>query len=184
MSGGPWLSEDRRRSDHSDTLLLDGRVLLSGGLTGDYSATLDQTDIFDPGTNTFTAGPTFEGRFLHTSAFLQASSLTALASSANPSAAGQPVTFTATVTVSKPSELSGKVTFYDSSEVLGSAQLQTPRRLSPLRSSQGRIPFELCLPATTRMGRVPRRLWFSKSTHSHIHDLVVQPQILRNTARW
>ena len=44
-----------KRSYHTATLLSDGRVLIAGG-TGNYS-TLSTTEIFDPATSTFIAGP-------------------------------------------------------------------------------------------------------------------------------
>jgi len=55
-----------RRSDHSATLLPDGRVLIAGGQGS--GGTLDTTEIFDPWVNTFTRGP----RLLTPRAFHQA----------------------------------------------------------------------------------------------------------------
>jgi hypothetical protein len=44
------------RADQSATLLPDGRVLVAGGFDADGEA-LDSTELFDPATNTFRAGP-------------------------------------------------------------------------------------------------------------------------------
>jgi len=54
---GP-LRMDQSRAHHTATLLADGRVLLAGG-TGD-SNVLASTEIFDPTTQTFCAGPSLE----------------------------------------------------------------------------------------------------------------------------
>ncbi|HEX4166978.1 MAG TPA: Ig-like domain repeat protein [Bryobacteraceae bacterium] len=111
------------RSYHTDTALVDGRVFLSGGVTGDLSTALSSTEIFDPSQMIFVAGPTFDGRVSHTTTIVRGQSTTTLQSSQNPSAAGQKVNLTATVTVSTPDVLSGSVTFYDGKTVLGTSPL-------------------------------------------------------------
>jgi hypothetical protein len=111
------------RVDHTDTLLIDGRVFLSGGVDSSQTNALRTTEIFDPATNSFSAGPTFEGRVSHTSAFLRAPSTTDVQSSMNPAPVGQSVTLTATITVSNLKVLNGTVIFYDGSTVLGSSEL-------------------------------------------------------------
>lgn len=107
------------RQFHTATLLLNGHVLLSGGVDISGTTALNTTEIFDPSTNTFSAGPTFDGRVSHTSAYLKAPSAIAIQSSANPSQGGQPVTFAAILTVSNPKVLNGTVTFYDGATLLG-----------------------------------------------------------------
>jgi hypothetical protein len=109
------------RVDHTDTLLIDGRVFLSGGVDSSLSNALKTTEIFDPATNTFSAGPTFEGRVSHTAAFLQAPTTTDIQSSMNPAQAGQSVTLTATITAANLKVLNGTVIFYDGATVLGSS---------------------------------------------------------------
>jgi hypothetical protein len=110
------------RARHTDTLLINGKVLLSGGTVPSFT-TLKTSDIFDPATNTFSAGPSFDGRVSHTSAYLRAPSSIAVQSSANPSPPGQAVTLTATLTVSNLTALSGTVTFYNDTAVLGSSPI-------------------------------------------------------------
>jgi len=107
------------RSYHQATALPDGRVFLSGGLSGDYTTTLQSTEIFDPATMNFSAGPTFDGRFSHTSTVVRDATKTAIQSSPNPSAAGQQVTLSATVTVPGSGSSSGTVMFYDGQTALG-----------------------------------------------------------------
>jgi galactose oxidase-like protein/Kelch motif protein len=60
------------RSQHTATLLTDGRVLLAGGTIGDWASTVTRTtEIFDPATGTFSAGPDMlEGRRMHSATLL------------------------------------------------------------------------------------------------------------------
>lgn len=58
-----------KRAFHTATLLMDGRVLIAGG-TGNYSS-LSTTEIFDPATGTFSAGPAMaSARSGHTATLL------------------------------------------------------------------------------------------------------------------
>ena len=45
------------RAQHTATLLADGRVLVAGGRGADATATLASTELFDPKTNAWRAGP-------------------------------------------------------------------------------------------------------------------------------
>lgn len=144
------------RALHTDTLLINGRVLLSGGVDSAYIS-IKTTDIFDPATNTFSAGPTFDGRASHTSAYLRAPSAIAVQSSANPSPAGQPVTFTATMTVSNVTALSGSVTFYDGATVLGS---------SPLSNGIATLTAKLTNGSHAITAQYPGNSWYGQSTSS------------------
>ncbi len=111
------------RSSHTATLLLNGKVLLAGGMETDNETSLGSTDIFDPASNTFAAGPSFVPRARHTASLLQGSTSTSLSSSLNPSRQGQNVTFTAAVTSPLSSSLTGAVTFKDGSTILGTSPL-------------------------------------------------------------
>ncbi|MEX1025378.1 MAG: kelch repeat-containing protein [Planctomycetota bacterium] len=73
------LSMATPRAGHAATRLGDGRVLVSGGLSqfdladllGTITAVLNSTELFDPSTNTFSAGANMlEGRAFHTSSEL------------------------------------------------------------------------------------------------------------------
>lgn len=58
------------RCNHTATTLMDGRVLLAGGFDNSGTAT-DTTEIYDPKTGTFTAGPPMSvTRALHTATLL------------------------------------------------------------------------------------------------------------------
>src|SRR5215471_11982027 len=57
------------RSEHAATLLTDGRVLITGGSSGDVAGgVLKSTEIFDPSTDSFSPGPDMrDGRRMHSS---------------------------------------------------------------------------------------------------------------------
>lgn len=66
--GGAWstvapMSEGR--AFHTATRLLDGRVLVAGGVTLNTGAGLSTTEIYDPKTNTWSAGPALPGPRTH-----------------------------------------------------------------------------------------------------------------------
>ena len=85
------------RASHTATLLSDGRVFLAGGTDLEQQASLGTTDLYDPASRTFSAGPTILPRAFHTATALLSSTLTAVTSSVNPSQHGQSVEFTAVV---------------------------------------------------------------------------------------
>jgi len=60
-SPGPNLLSTRAR--HTATLLPNGKVLIAGGMTNylDNSTATNTTELYDPATNTITAGPSFAG---------------------------------------------------------------------------------------------------------------------------
>ena len=64
------------RAEHTATLLADGRVLITGGFSGDLLTTplvdLGMCEIYDPATGKFTVtGSMSEGRSQHTATLLQ-----------------------------------------------------------------------------------------------------------------
>lgn len=64
------------RASHTASLLLDGRVLIAGGITlavdGDDCATLHSTELFDPASGTFSpSGDMMDFRFGHTATTLK-----------------------------------------------------------------------------------------------------------------
>jgi Bacterial Ig-like domain (group 3)/Kelch motif/Galactose oxidase, central domain len=102
---GTWSltgSMNTARAYHTATLLSDGRVLVSGGYSD--SGTLASAEIFDR-------------------SVAPVSTTTTLSTSLNPSAWGQNVPFTATVTPSGSGTPTGTVTFKDAGVTIGSAQL-------------------------------------------------------------
>jgi hypothetical protein len=107
----------------SAVLLGNGRVFFSGGsdLDGDSSG---KTEIYDPETKTFTAGPLIVPVYGHTAIALDKTSASVvLNATPNPSGAGQSVTFTATISGSGDQKPTGTVAFLEGSTTLGSATL-------------------------------------------------------------
>ncbi len=59
------------RSYHTETVLLDGRVLVVGGVNSRLGAALASVEIYDPTNNTWSSGPPLaQGRSLHTATIL------------------------------------------------------------------------------------------------------------------
>jgi hypothetical protein len=59
------------RTDHTATLLLDGRVLITGGLLGGFAGPLAGAELYDPGTHAFApAGNMTTARAQHTATFI------------------------------------------------------------------------------------------------------------------
>lgn len=59
-------SMTRARAYHTATVLNDGKVLVAGGVSSDWTA-LNSTELFDPSTETWTGGPNLpEGVYYHT----------------------------------------------------------------------------------------------------------------------
>ncbi|WP_159397792.1 Kelch repeat-containing protein [Sorangium cellulosum] len=59
------------RAEHTATRLLDGRVLVAGGLGGEYSGVLASAEVYDPGTGLWTtAAPLSASRVAHTATLL------------------------------------------------------------------------------------------------------------------
>lgn len=106
--------EDRRR--HTATLLPDGTIFIAGG-TNDSNAALGSTEIYDPATKQFTAGPVIPPQARQTASFISSSEVSLLAGP-SPVGFGQKVTLVATVTVATD-EASGKVIFLDGNSSLG-----------------------------------------------------------------
>ena len=67
---GPMGPGNTRRSGHTATLLVDGKVLITGGFDG--NAILSSPRLYDPAYGTFadTNGPMVEARFRHTATLL------------------------------------------------------------------------------------------------------------------
>jgi hypothetical protein len=112
------------RSSHSATLLLNSTVLIA---CGSNSSPLGTTEIYNPQTKTFSAGPTTTPKTGHTATLLQRASTTvALTSSSNPSKAGQKITLTATVTNGNGVAPTGFVAFENGTDELANVPLQAP----------------------------------------------------------
>lgn len=110
------------RSSHSATLLLNSTVLIA---CGSNSSTLGSTEIYNPQTKTFSAGPSTTPKTGHTATLLQRALTTvALTSSSNPSTAGQRITLTATVTTGDGVAPTGFVAFDDGTDELADVPLQ------------------------------------------------------------
>jgi len=99
-----------------------GTVSLSGGMASFSTSSLSV------GPHSITASYSGDSNYLSSASVIlsqtvnQAATTTAVSSSANPSALGQNVTFTATVS---PSAATGSVTFYDSTTALGTMTLSS-----------------------------------------------------------
>jgi hypothetical protein len=116
------------RASHSATLLLDGTVLIACGLISDQRF-LGSTEIYNPQTKTFSAGPTTTPKSGHTATLLQRAPTTvALTSSSNPSTAGQRITLTATVATGDGLPPTGFVAFEDGTDVLANVPIQSSNK--------------------------------------------------------
>jgi Bacterial Ig-like domain (group 3)/Galactose oxidase, central domain len=104
------------RQQHTATLLPDGTVFLAGGMNG-ANAALASTEIYDPATKQFTAGPVIPPQAKQTATFVSTSEVSLLAGP-SPAGFGQKVTLAATVTVASGTA-TGKVTFLDGASILG-----------------------------------------------------------------
>jgi len=117
------------RSSHSATLLLNGTVLLACGADSSTQTVLGSTEIYNPQTKTFSAGPSTTPKTGHTATLLQRAPTTvALTSSLNPSTAGQKITLTATVTNGDGVAPTGFVAFEDGTDMLANVPLQAPNK--------------------------------------------------------
>lgn len=127
------------RAYHTATLLLDGRVLISGGVGTDALTALRTTEIFDPKTNSFSPGPPFDGRVSHTAVQLRAVSTTTLV---DPGAQTSDRQFplVANVKVDYPEALSGSVTFTAEGVALGSAPLVNGTATISVKLPTGKHP--------------------------------------------
>ena len=113
------------RAFHTATRLPDGSVLLAFGLNTITATPLGSTDIFDPQTRTFAAGPGTVPRSGQTATLLERLATAAtLDSSPNPSNSGESVTLTVTVKPSEGAAPTGAVNFLDGTTVLGTATLR------------------------------------------------------------
>ncbi len=113
------------RAFHTATRLPNGSVLLAFGLNTISATPLGSTDIFDPQTRTFAAGPGTVPRSGQTATLLErAATAATLHSSPNPSNPRQSVTLTVTVKPSEGATPTGLVTFLDGTTELGTATLR------------------------------------------------------------
>lgn len=122
------------RVNHTATLLLDGTVLVACGFAN--QSTLGSTEIYNPQTKTFSAGPSTTPKSSHTATLLQrVPASVVLTSSPNPSTAGQQITLTAAVKTSDAVAPGGSVSFLDGTSVLNTTALEP--------SSKGIAAFSL-----------------------------------------
>jgi hypothetical protein len=113
------------RSGHTATRQLDGSVLVAFGFLDHVFSGFGSTEIYDPRTQSFSAGPSAAPKWGHAAALLQRpSTVTTLTSSANPSTAGQEIVLTATVATTD-GVATGSMTFLDGKKVLGTVPLQS-----------------------------------------------------------
>jgi hypothetical protein len=120
------------RSSHSATLLLNGTVLIACGANSSNQSVLGSTEIYNPQTKTFSAGPSTTPKTGHTATLLQRAPTTVvLTSSSNPSTAGQRITLTATVATGDGVAPSGFVAFEDGTDMLANVPIQAPNKASP-----------------------------------------------------
>jgi hypothetical protein len=117
------------RSSHSATLLLNGTVLIACGSNPSTQSVLGSTEIYNPQTRTFSAGPSTTPKTGHTATLLQRAPATvALTSSSNPSTAGQRITLTATVATGDRVAPTGFVAFEDGTDMLANVPIQAPNK--------------------------------------------------------
>ena len=117
------------RSSHSATLLLNGTVLIACGSNSSTQSDLGSTEIYNPQTKTFSAGPSTTPKTGHTATLLQRAPTTvALTSSSNPSTAGQRITLTATVATGDGVAPTGFVAFEDGTDMLANVPIQAPNK--------------------------------------------------------
>ncbi len=111
------------RAFHTATRLLNGTVLIACGFAQQNA--LGSTEIYNPQTKTFSVGPSTTPKTGHRATLLQRAPTTiALTSSANPSTAGQTITWTATVKTGHAVAPTGSVSFLDGTNVLHTTGLQ------------------------------------------------------------
>jgi hypothetical protein len=117
------------RAYHSATRLLDGTVLLACGSNIANQSVLGSTEIYNPQTKAFSAGPATTPKTGHTATLLQRAPTTiALTSSSNPSTAGQKITLTATVKTGNAVTPTGSVSLLDGTNVLQTTGLQASNK--------------------------------------------------------
>ena len=112
------------RAKHVASLLADGTVFVAGGHDSNV-VTLTSSEIYNPTTKTFTAGPSISGREEMTGTYFQLKDVptaTTVTSNDNPSSFGAEVAFIATI---RPSLATGTMTFFDGSKSLGMATLSS-----------------------------------------------------------
>ena len=110
------------RVNHTATTLPDGTVLLAGGHYNSNDVSIGTTEIFDPKTSTFTAGPAGQPREGHTASLVSTSSTT-LTNNPPTSSFGQSVELDAAVTTGLGTA-QGSVQFLDGTRVLATVALQ------------------------------------------------------------
>jgi hypothetical protein len=122
------------------TFMNGATVLGTGTLNGSGIATLAISSLpvgSQAITGSYSGGSNFNASVSATltQTVNKANTTTALASSLNPSASGQPVTFTATVTPAFGGSPKGTVTFYNGTTVLGTGTLNSTTRTATFATS-------------------------------------------------